>query len=108
MVDIHITGVHFQISDKIRAYVTDKFSPLNRFHGGLSKIHVTIHPSDKRGYRIDVDLHLPEGQDVVVHDHEDTVYAAIDVAHDKVAAQLRRIHDRSVSRQQSDRLRVRA
>lgn len=107
MVDIHITGVHFQISDKIRGYVTDKFSPLSKFNSGLSKIHVTIHPSDKRGYRIDVDMHLPQGKDVVVHDHEDTVYAAIDVAHDKVAAQLRKIHDRATNRQ-SDRLRVRA
>jgi putative sigma-54 modulation protein len=107
MVDIHITGVHYQISDKIRGYVTDKFSPLAKYSTGLNKIHVTIHPSEKHGYRVDVDMHLPHGKDVVVHDHEETVYAAIDVAHDKVASQLRKIHDRSVNRH-SDRHQVRA
>lgn len=102
MVDIHITGVHYQISDKIRGYVTDKFSPLSKFSTGLNKIHVTIHPSEKHGYRVDVDMHLPHGKDVVVHDHEETVYAAIDVAHDKVASQLRKIHERGLKRH-SDR-----
>ena len=108
MVDINISGVHYEVSDKIRGYISEKFTGLAKYHQGLNKMHVTIHPSAKHGFRVDVDLHLPHGKDVVVHDHEETVYAAIDVAHDKVASQLRKIHDKEVrgGRHGSDRHKI--
>jgi putative sigma-54 modulation protein len=96
MVDIQITGVHFDVSDRIRGYVQEKLGTLKKYHGQLDKVHVTIHHADKKGYRVDVDMHLPHGKDVVAHDAEETVYAAIDIAHDKCAAQLRKIHERQV------------
>lgn len=97
MADIQITGVHFDISDRIRTYVQEKLGSLAKYHGKLAKIHVSIHHADKKGYRVDVEMHLPHGRDVIAHDAEATVYAAIDVAHDKCAAQLRKIHDREVA-----------
>lgn len=94
MVDIQISGIRFQVSDRIRAYVQEKIDGLARFHSGLSKVHVTIHEGEKHGFRVDVDMHLPHGKDVVAHDSEDTVYAAIDVVVEKCATQLRKIHSR--------------
>jgi ribosomal subunit interface protein len=94
MVDIHITGVRFQVSDKIRTYVLDKLGSLSRYHAGLTKLNVTIHEAEKHGIRIDVDMHLPHGKDVIAHDSEETIYSAIDVVTDKCAAQLRKIHER--------------
>ena len=96
MPEIQITGVHFDISDRIRAYVSEKLGGLKKFNPKLSKIHVTIHNADKLGYRVDIETHLPHGRDVIAHDSEETVYAAIDVAHDKCAAQLRKFHEREV------------
>ena len=97
MADIQITGVHFEVSDRIRAYVSEKIDVLTKYNAKLSKIHVTIHHAEKKGYRVDVDMHLPHGKDVIAHDSEATVYAAIDMAHDKCAAQLRKIHERDVA-----------
>lgn len=97
MADIQITGVHFEVSDRIRAYIGEKIDVLTKYHAKLSKIHVTIHHAEKKGYRVDVDMHLPHGRDVIAHDSEETVYAAIDIAHDKCAAQLRKIHEREVA-----------
>jgi ribosomal subunit interface protein len=94
MVDIHITGVRYQVSDKVKAYIQTKLGSLNRFHSGLQKVHVTIHEAEKNTYRVDVDMHLPHGKDVIAHDKEQTVYSAIDLVTDKCAAQLRKIHDR--------------
>jgi ribosomal subunit interface protein len=94
MIDIQISGVRFQISDRIRAYVQEKMGGLARYHQGLNKIHMTIHQGDKHGCRVDVDMHLPHGKDVVAHDSEETVYAAIDVVTEKCATQLRKIHSR--------------
>jgi putative sigma-54 modulation protein len=107
MVDIHITGVRYTVSDKVRDYINDKLGGLSRYHGGLKRLNVTIHPKEKHGFRVDVDMHLPNGQDVVAHDSEDTVYSAIDVVSDKAASQLRKIHEKQTERhRQSDRHRV--
>ena len=94
MVDIHITGVHYQVSDKVKTYIQTKLGSLNRFHSGLQTVHVTIHEAEKSTFRVDVDMHLPHGKDVIAHDKEATIYGAIDVVTDKCAAQLRKIHGR--------------
>ncbi|MBA2479764.1 MAG: ribosome-associated translation inhibitor RaiA [Planctomycetes bacterium] len=96
MVDIHISGVHFQVSEKIKTHIHEKLGSLSRFHTGLKTLHVTIHEAEKFGYRVDVDMHLPHGKHVVAHDNEETVYSAIDMVSDKCAAQLRKIHEREI------------
>ena len=65
MPEIQITGVHFDISDRIRAYVSEKLGGLKKFNPKLSKIHVTIHNADKLGYRVDIETHLPHGRDII-------------------------------------------
>ena len=97
MVDIHISGVHFQVSERIRTHIEDKLGGLGRFHTGLKKLNVTIHEAEKHGYRVDVDMHLPHGKHVVAHDKEETVYSAIDMVTDKCASQLRKIHEKEFS-----------
>lgn len=94
MVELQISGVHYQMTDKVKAYINEKMGTLSKYHTGLTKVHVTIHPQEQNRIRVDLDMHLPHGRDVVAHDAEDTVYSAIDVVHDKAAAQLRKIHDK--------------
>jgi ribosomal subunit interface protein len=94
MVAITISGVRYNISDKIRQHVEDKMVPLRRFNPDLQRVHVTIHEAEKHGYRIDVEMHLPNHHDVIAHDTEETVYSAIDCVIDKCAAQLRKLHDK--------------
>jgi putative sigma-54 modulation protein len=96
MVDITITGVHMHVSDKVKAYVQEKLGGLDRYHQGLSKMHVTIHHAEKHGFKVDLDMHLPHGKDIVAHDKEETLHAAVDVVADKAAAQLRKAHAREV------------
>jgi ribosomal subunit interface protein len=99
MQSIKITGVHYHLSDQAKAYITEKLGSLERLYPRLSSLQVTVHRSGKEGFRVDVDMHLPSGKDVIAHDTEDTLHAAIDVVADKCAAQLRKIHDREVEPQ---------
>lgn len=111
MLDIQIAGVHYDVSERLKAHIEAKLGALDRFNTGLRHIKVTIRESgDHNGYRVDVELHLPGHKDLVAHDSEETVYAAVDVVADKVAAQLRKIHDKQAhpKRHKSDRMRVRA
>mgnify|MGYP000083941918 CR=1 FL=1 len=98
MVTIHITGVHFTVSEKAKEHIAEKFGALDRLYPRLSSLHVTIHEAEKFGYRVDVDLHLPSGKDVVAHDTEENLFSAIDVTAEKCAAQLRKIHDRETAK----------
>jgi ribosomal subunit interface protein len=98
MVDIQISGVRYHVSDKVKTYISDKLNALDRYHSGLRTIHVTIHSAENNRFRVDLDMHLPHGKDVVAHDDEETIYAAVDMAHDKAAAQLRKIHEKEVNR----------
>ncbi|GDY13655.1 hypothetical protein LBMAG53_25330 [Planctomycetota bacterium] len=96
MVAVHITGMHVEVTDQMRAYITEKLGSLGRFHKSLNKVHVTVHPADRRGFQVDVDMHLGHHKDVVAHDREPSFHGAVDVVTDKCAAQLRRIHAKEV------------
>lgn len=107
MVDIQITGVHYDVSERLREHVHDKLGALERFNVGLNHLHVIIREEAKHGYRVDVEMHLPHGKDIVAHDSEETVYAAVDTVVDKCAAQLRKAHSKKASHR-SDRVQIRA
>ncbi len=99
MVAITISGVHVNLDERVKTHINEKIGALSRFHQGLSKVHVTVHNAEKNRYRVDVDMHLGNHKDVVAHDAEDTIHAAIDVVSDKCASQLRKIHARDVHAQ---------
>lgn len=98
MLDITVTGVRYQVSEKVKSYIQDKLGGLNRFHPDLHRIEVVIHEAAKFGFRIDVDMHLANHKDLIAHDSESTIYAAIDIVSDKCSKQLRRLHDKETSR----------
>ncbi|TVR47198.1 MAG: ribosome-associated translation inhibitor RaiA [Planctomycetota bacterium] len=110
MIDIRITGVHYSVSAKVNAYITDKLSHLDRFHPGLQRLHVTAQEAAKHGFRIDVDMHLPNHKEVVAHHIAETIYAALDGVVDKCTKQLVKIHEKEQAKERgkSDRQRLRA
>lgn len=110
MLDIQITGVRYSVSEKVNLYIKDKLGNLDRFHPGLQVIHVTVQEAAKHGFRIDVDMHLPNHKDVIAHHDAETVYAALDGVVDKCSKQLVKIHEKEQAKDRgsSDRHRVRA
>lgn len=103
MAEVTVSGVHYEVSDKVKKYVEEKLSNLSRFHPSLKRMHVKIREADRHGFRVDVEMHLPNHHDMAAHKEEETVYSAIDGVEDKCAKQLRRLHDK-----QADHHRARA
>lgn len=110
MLDIQISGIHYNVSAKASAYITEKLSHLDRFHPGLLNIQVTAQEEAKHGFRIDVEMHLTNHKEVVAHHSAETIYAALDGVVDKCSKQLVKIHEKEQARGRgrSDRHRVRA
>jgi len=104
--DLQVSGVRYDVSDKVREYVDDKLGGLRRFASDMTHLHVTIHEAPNFGFRVDVEMHLPNHDELAAHAEGSTVYAAIDGVTDKAASQLRKIHNKR-SDHRSDRLRVR-
>jgi len=105
MPEIQITGVHYDVSDKVKRHIEEKIGGLKRFCQELTMVHVIIHHGDKFGYRVDVEMHTGQGKDIIAHDKEETVYSAIDIVTDKCARQLRRLHSKQADhRQRSDKM----
>ena len=94
MAEIQIAGVHYDVSEKLAEYITSKFGGLDKYGLEFHHVKVTIHEAAGHGYRIDADLHIAHGPEVVAHDTAETVYAAVDSVVDKCSTQLRRYHDK--------------
>lgn len=95
---IRLSGIHYQISDKVRTYAEEKLAGLGRYSQRLHRVQGTIREESRHGFRVDIEMHLDDGFDVVAHASGETVYAAIDGVMDKCAKQLRRHSDRMVSK----------
>ncbi len=94
MAEVTVSGVHYEVSDKVKAYIEEKLADLSRFHPSLNRLNVTIHELSKHGFRVDVEMHLPNHHDMAAHKEDETIYAAIDGVTDKCAKQLRRLHSK--------------
>lgn len=104
MTDLTVTGVHYEVSDKVRRYAEEKLCNLNRFHPSLKRMHLKIQESANYGFRVDVEMHLPNNHDLAAHTEQETVYAAIDGVEDKCAKQLRRLHSKQADHHQRARV----
>lgn len=94
MVQLEITGVHFELSDKLKKYVSRKIGKLDRYLPARQRTpaqgQVTLTEEDGRSanrYTCEVNITFPHG---VVTAKEATVnmYAAVDIVEEKVKRQL--------------------
>jgi putative sigma-54 modulation protein len=89
-VDIHITAIHSEVSDSVKAYAREKVAKLEKFFDKARKTEVHIHAERENN---DVELVCFGAKNHVFTVHvtaEQSVREAIDLAVDKMATQLRR------------------
>jgi putative sigma-54 modulation protein len=94
---IEITGVKYELDDKVSRYATQKLIKLERFISRHSRktarfeLKLKQHTATKHNtYGAEIFLHIPEKVLSVKVSGADSVYAAIDLAEEKLKRQLRR------------------
>lgn len=102
-----ITGRHFEISDAIRTYATEKAEKLERVFDGISEVEVLLKGEDRR-FHCELIIHVANKPNVVIDVAHDSMYAAIDLAMDKAQRQVRRHKERLRERRHSERRHARA
>jgi len=97
-VDIVVKGRHCEVSDRFRQHVADKLAKLERLDHKVIRIDVEVckernpRQADQKE-RIELTVHS-KGPVVRAEAGAEDRYAALDLAHDRLAGQLRRAADR--------------
>ena len=89
---VSIAGHQFELSDRLKVYIEEELTKLERFYTPLLDCQVTL-SQEGRTRRANVVVHVHA--QVLKASHEaDKVYIAVDGAMDKMGNQLKKLHDK--------------
>lgn len=110
---LEISGVHMQVSDDLRKYVTKKIGGLDRFVPRVARqslhVQIMLKETKQKGAKeciCEIIVHLPH-ENLTVIEGTVNIFAAVDIAETKLRSQLRkykelhanpRLHQRIISR----------
>jgi len=93
---LNISGHHVDITDALRAYVSEKLGKLERHYDNMTNVHVVL-SIEKLQNRAEATIHVSGGEIFADADCDD-MYAAIDALTDKLDRQLIKHKEKVVNR----------
>ena len=95
--NINITGKHFELTEPIKEYIHKAIETLDKYHLEVISIYVTISADErngKKGFTVEFVVNLKDKHTFVITQKDKDVYAAIDLATDRLQKSLRRYKDK--------------
>ena len=92
-----ITGRHFELTDTIKAYADAAVEGLNKYHLDIISANTVISANEKngkKGFVTEFIVNLKDKNTIVITQNDKDVYAAIDLAIERVKKALRRHSDK--------------
>ena len=92
-----ITGRHFELTDTIKAYADAAVEGLKKYHLDIISASTVISANEKngkKGFSTEFIINLKDKNTVVITQNDKDVYAAIDLAIERVKKSLRRHSDK--------------
>ena len=92
-----ITGRHFELTDTIKAYADAALEGLNKYNLDIisgSTIISANEKNGKKGFTVEFIVNLKDKNTIVITQVDKDVYAAIDLAIERVKKSLRRFADK--------------
>lgn len=104
---IDITGIKYNVSDKMRKYIVDKVGKLDRYVPSHARKTVVadvklrqVNRDHGNKYEAEIILQVPD-KTIVAKDSTMNMHAAIDIVEAKLVAQLRKYKDSAVRQKTS-------
>ncbi len=98
---IHISSRHLKLTGAMQAFATSKISSLEHMTDDIIAAHVVLmHDENKnpsKSFGVKVHLAVP-GPDIHIEEHTSDLYAALDLAVNKLERQLRKRKTKLVTR----------
>ena len=92
-----ITGRHFELTEPIKAYADEAIDSLEKYHLDIISASTVISANEKqgkKGFAVEFIINLKDKNTIVITQVDKDVYAAIDLAIERVKKSLRRHADR--------------
>ncbi|WP_373029976.1 ribosome hibernation-promoting factor, HPF/YfiA family [Sulfurovum sp.] len=92
-----ITGRHFELTEPIKAYADEAIDSLEKYHLDIISASTVISANEKqgkKGFAVEFIINLKDKNTIVITQIDKDVYAAIDLAIERVKKSLRRHADR--------------
>ena len=101
MVSITITGRN-EVTSRQKEHAREKAAKLSRYFNGILRIEVMLEKSIDRA-RVELVISVKKGSQIVCHQEEKELYAAIDLVLDKAEKQLTRFKEKLQAKRSSQR-----
>ena len=92
-----ITGRHFELTEPIKAYADTAIDTMEKYHLDIISASTVISANEKhgkKGFAVEFIINLKDKNTIVITQVDKDVYAAIDLAIERVKKSLRRHADR--------------
>jgi len=89
-----ITGRHFELTEPIKNYVQAAVDVVNKYNLDITTVNTVISKSEKKGFTVEFIVNLKDKNTIVITQNDKDVYAAIDLAIERVKKSLRRHADK--------------
>lgn len=95
--EVRIQAIHFDISDRLTAFINKKAERLERRYSAISVVDVTlkvVKPETAMNKEAVVKVNIPSVEDIVANKTADTFEEAIDLCLEAIERQLEKHKDR--------------
>ena len=89
-----ITGRHFELTEPIKNYVESAVDVVDKYNLDITTANTVISSSEKKGFSVEFIVNLKDRNTIVITQNDKDVYAAIDLAIERVKKALRRHADK--------------
>ena len=89
-----ITGRHFELTEPIKNYATAAVDVLDKYNLDITTANTVISSSEKKGFTVEFIVNLKDRNTIVITQNDKDVYAAIDLAIERMKKSLRRHADK--------------
>ena len=93
--EMTVTFRHLEPSDALREYVTERIARIEKYLGTTAEVHIIL-SHEKRANIAEVIVHANRATITAKEQHEDNMYASIDLVVDKIERQVKK-HKEKIS-----------
>jgi putative sigma-54 modulation protein len=91
--NLQIRTKDLTLSDALKSHVETAIEQFKKYSLDITTVNVNL-TKEKKGVGVEFDIHIAHTSPVVINQTDDDLDAAIDIAIDRAAKALRRLHDK--------------
>ena len=93
--EVTITGRHMSVPGKVQARINEKIGGLDKYHDKILNIKVIVEENETAtSAEVEAVINLPGRDPLVLTEKAESLFAAIDVLHDKAERQLTKLKEK--------------